>query len=114
MYILSELDKNNIDYILNGPEVGDNRLPGNLNLSFRDLDGDTITFYLNKQNVFVSTGSACDSTSIEPSHVVSSIGVPKEYINATIRISLGYQTTKEELEYGTNVLIDTLKQLKDE
>ena len=50
MYILSELDKNNIDYILNGPEVGDNRLPGNLNLSFRDLDGDTITFYLNKQN----------------------------------------------------------------
>lgn len=108
-YILNELKENKIDFILNGPKIGENRLPGNLNLSFRDLDGDTITYYLNKQNVYVSTGSACDSTSIEPSHVVSAIGVPSDYINATIRISLGYQNTFDEIKYAVEKLIEIIK-----
>jgi cysteine desulfurase len=84
-------------------------LPGNLNLSFKDLDGDTLTFYLNKKDIYVSTGSACDSTSIEPSHVVSAIGVPSDYINATIRISIGYQNTFEEIQYAVKTLIEIIK-----
>jgi len=112
-YIIDQLNVNNIDYILNGPEIGPNRLPGNINISFKDLDGDTLTFYLNKEGLYVSTGSACDSTSIEPSHVVSAIGVPENYIDATLRITSGYQNTFEEIKEASKILIETIKKIKD-
>ena len=111
-YFLKELDKAKIDYILNGPEIGQYRLPGNLNLSFKNFDGSDITYYLNKAGVYVSTGSACDSTSIEPSHVLKAINVPSDYIDASIRFSIGAYTTFEEVEYAVKSLISTLNELK--
>lgn len=111
-YFLEELDKANIDYILNGPNIGENRLPGNLNISFKDYDGSDITYYLNKAHIYVSTGSACDSTSIEPSHVLKAINVPSNYIDASIRFSIGEYTKKEEVEYSVNTLIEILNDLK--
>ncbi len=110
-YFLKQLDKNNIDYRLNGPDIGPNRLPGNLNLSFKDLDGSDITYYLNKAGIYVSTGSACDSTSIEPSHVLKAINVPSDYIDASIRFTIGEYTTKEEVEYAVNTLISIIRDL---
>lgn len=109
-YILNELDNNEIDYRLNGPEIGKNRLPGNVNISFFDLDGSELTYYLNKANIYVSTGSACDSTSIEPSHVLQAINVPQDYIDCSIRISIGDTTTFEEVKYATQTLIDLIKE----
>ena len=111
-YFLDELDNAKIDYILNGPPIGENRLPGNLNLSFKDYDGSDITYYLNKSGIMVSTGSACDSTSIEPSHVLKAINVPSEYIDASIRFTIGQYTTKEELETAVKRLIEILNELK--
>ncbi|AIO19666.1 Cysteine desulfurase [Candidatus Izimaplasma bacterium HR1] len=111
-YFLSELDKANVNYILNGPKIGRHRLPGNLNLSFKEFDGSDITYYLNKANIYVSTGSACDSTSIEPSHVLKAICVPNDYINASIRFSIGEYTTKEEVNYCVSTLIGILNDLK--
>lgn len=111
-YILERLDNAKIEYLLNGPEIGDHRLPGNLNLSFKDYDGSDITYYLNKAGIYVSTGSACDSTSIEPSHVLQAILVPSDYIDATIRISIGEYNTKEEIEYTVDTLIEILQKLK--
>lgn len=111
-FFLNELNKAGIKYILNGPEIGPNRLPGNLNLSFKDYDGSDITYYLNKSNIYVSTGSACDSTSIEPSHVLKAINVPLDYIDASIRFSIGEYTTFQELEYSVKTLIDILHKLK--
>ena len=61
----------------------------------------------------MSTGSACDSTSIEPSHVVSAIGVPENYIDATLRITSGYQNTFEEIKEASKILIETIKKIKD-
>ncbi len=110
-YFIDKLKENNIDFILNGPQISDNRLPGNLNISFKDLDGSDITFYLNKARIMVSTGSACDSTSIEPSHVLKAINIPNDYINASIRFSIGEYTTFEELEYSINSLINILNDL---
>lgn len=110
---LKRLNEAKIDYILNGPKIGENRLPGNLNLSFKDLDGSDITYYLNKNNIYVSTGSACDSTSIEPSHVLKAIEVPSDYIDASIRFSIGEYTTKEELEYSVTTLINIINDLKE-
>ena len=107
-YILDELDKANVDYILNGPKIGENRLPGNLNISIKDLDGSDVTYYLNKAGIYVSTGSACDSTSIEPSHVLQAINVPDDYIHASLRISVGDDTTFEEVEYATKTLIEII------
>ncbi len=106
---LKRLDEAKIDYILNGPEIGENRLPGNLNLSFKGIDGSVITYLLNKKGIYVSTGSACDSESIEPSHIVQEIGVPSEYIDATIRFSIGNETTFEELNYVIDNLIEIVK-----
>lgn len=112
-YFLKQLDKHDIMYILNGPEIGPNRLPGNLNLSFKDLDGSEITYYLNKAGIYVSTGSACDSTSIEPSHVLKAIRVPSNYIDASIRFTIGEYTTKEEVEYAATTLINIIDELKE-
>jgi cysteine desulfurase len=97
------------DYILNGPEIGENRLPGNLNLSFKGIDGLVLTYLLDKRGIYVSTGSACDSESIEPSHVIEAIGVPRDYINATVRFSIGNETTKEEVDYVIDNVLDILK-----
>jgi cysteine desulfurase len=93
-YFLNKLDENNIDYLLNGPNIGENRLPGNINISIKDYDGSDITYYLNKAGIYVSTGSACDSTSIEPSHVLQALLVPSDYIEASLRFSIGEYTTK--------------------
>ncbi len=111
-YFLNELRNANIDFILNGPSIGDKRLPGNLNLSFKDYDGSDITYYLNKAEIYVSTGSACDSTSIEPSHVLKAINVPIDYINASIRFTIGEYTTFEEVKYVVENLITILNDIK--
>lgn len=106
---LKRLDSENIKYLLNGPNIGEERLPGNLNLSFKDKDGLLLTYLLDKRGIFVSTGSACDSESIEPSHVILAIEVPRDYMNATVRFSIGNETTSEEVNYVIDNLIDILK-----
>lgn len=106
---LKRLDIESFDYILNGPDIGEDRLPGNLNLSFKGIDGLVLTYLLDKRGIYVSTGSACDSESIEPSHVIEAIGVPRDYINATVRFSIGNETTSEEVDYVIDNLIDILK-----
>jgi cysteine desulfurase len=111
-YFLLRLSNAQIDYRLNGPPIGEQRLPGNVNLSFKGYEGSDITYYLNKAGIYVSTGSACDSTSIEPSHVLQAIQVPSDYIDASIRFTIGEYTTKEELDYAIDTLIQILQDLK--
>ncbi len=97
------------DVRFNGPEIGGKRLPNNLSLSFKDVDGSILSFELNKLGICVSTGSACNSDSIEPSHVLQAINVPQEFINGTIRISLGKDTTIEDIKSVAESLINLLK-----
>lgn len=111
-FFLEELDKANIDYLFNGPPIGEQRLPGNINISLKGYDGSDITYYLNKAGIFVSTGSACDSTSIDPSHVLQTIKVPQDYIEASIRFSIGEYNTREQIEYAVHELIRILQELK--
>jgi cysteine desulfurase len=108
---ITHLDQANIDYRLNGPDIGLSRLPGHLNISIRNLDGADITYYLNKNNIYVSTGSACDSESILPSHVLRSIGVPENYIHASIRFSIGTDNTKEQIDYVAKTFIDIITKI---
>ncbi|MBW2333732.1 MAG: aminotransferase class V-fold PLP-dependent enzyme [Deltaproteobacteria bacterium] len=79
-------------------------LPGTLNASFDGAEGEAIILYLDLEGISVSTGSACASGSLDPSHVILATGLPAECAHGSIRISLGRENTREEVEY----MIDTL------
>ncbi|MCI8348048.1 MAG: cysteine desulfurase NifS [Firmicutes bacterium] len=83
------------------------RHPGNLNVTFKYIEGESILLLLNQFGISVSTGSACSSTSLEPSHVLSALGVPVEMIHGTVRFTIGDFTTKEDIDY----VVDNLKKI---
>lgn len=100
---------------LNGPKLT-NRLPGNLNLFFPNIEGESLMFYLNSKKVFVSTGSACDSKKPELSKTLKAIGLNPQVIKSSIRITLGKYTTKEEINKFIKILqaqLQILKQIKN-
>ncbi len=82
---------------LNGPE-GEKRLCNNINLSLFMIEGEQVREELDKKGIYVSTGSACSSSSTDVSHVMKAIRCPMEYIHGNIRLSLSRFTTKEELD----------------
>ena len=89
---------------LNGP-TGEQRLCNNINVSFFMLEGELIQGELSKKGIFVSTGSACSSSSKATSHVMKAIECPMEYLHGNIRISISKETTEEELD-------EALKEIK--
>ena len=99
--ILSEIP----DTILNG--TMDGRHPGNANITFKYIEGESILLLLNQFGISVSTGSACSSKSLEPSHVLTALGVPVEMIHGTVRFTVGDFTTKEDIDY----VVDSLKNI---
>lgn len=88
--------------VLNG-SVKD-RLPNNINISVLDIEGEAMLLWLDKYGVCVSTGSACDSQSLEPSHVILALGRSYEYANGNLRFTLGRMTTKKDLDYVLKIL----------
>lgn len=80
------------------------RLPNNINISILDIEGEAMLLWLDKYGVCCSTGSACDSQSLEPSHVILALGKPYEYANGALRFTLGRSTTKKDLDYVLKVL----------
>lgn len=99
------------------PEVDINgtmehRHPGNINLAFNYIEGEGILLLLDNAGIYVSTGSACNSASLSPSHVLSAIGVPVERIHGSIRFTIGDFTTKEDLDYVLDVLTDVVSKLR--
>lgn len=90
---------------LNGDRV--KRLPGNANFSFRFIEGESLLICLDGKGICASTGSACASGSLDPSHVLLAIGLPHEIAHGSLRLSLSGETTKEELDY----VVDCLKEI---
>ncbi len=97
-----------LDFIRNGG-TGDH-IPGNLSLSFRGMEGEAMLHRLDLMGICVSTGSACNSTSTELSHVLKAMGVPLEYAYGTIRISLGNENTEEDVD----TIASALKKIVDQ
>jgi cysteine desulfurase len=87
------------------------RLPNNLNISFAYVEGESILMSL--KNVSVSSGSACTSSSLEPSYVLRALGVEEELAHTSIRFGLGRFTTEEEIEYAANLTVSSIKRLRD-
>lgn len=88
------LDDNNVDYIRNG--VVPNHLPGLINISIKNSNGEMLLHRLDLMGIYISTGSACDSVNNQVSHVIKAIGVPMDYAEGTIRISFGKYNTADE------------------
>lgn len=96
-------------YLNGGREL---RLPNNANLSFGFIEGESILFTLDLEGIAVSSGSACSSGSLEPSHVILALGTPVELAHSSIRFSLGRETTEEEIDYTVEVLKKTVERLR--
>lgn len=118
-----DMDKNNLyvtdlrDYLINRIEKEipyaklngsrEYRLPGNINFSFRFIEGEGMLLRLDAKGICSSSGSACASGSLDPSHVLLAIGLPHEIAHGSLRISINEENTKEEIDY----LVDNLKEI---
>ena len=89
------------------------RVPNVSNLSFDGIDGESLLIALDLKGIAVSTGSACASGSLEPSHVLQAIGLSRDEVRGSLRFSLGAYTTREEIDYAISVLVDTVSRLRD-
>jgi len=94
----------------NGPRQG--RLPHTTNLSFEFVEGESLILSLDLVGVAVSSGSACTSGSLEPSHVLSAMAVPPEIAHGSLRFSLGRSTTEEDIDYVLQVLPGIVERMR--
>lgn len=90
---------------LNGHRL--ERLPNNANFSFRFIEGESLLIMLDMKGICASSGSACTSGSLDPSHVLLAIGLPHEIAHGSLRLTLSEETTKEDIDY----VIETLKEI---
>ena len=88
------------------------RLPNNINISFDRVEGEAMLLYLDHEGVAVSTGSACTSQSLDPSHVLVAIGCSHEQAHSSLRFTLGRSTTKEDLVFVLNALARVVQKLR--
>jgi len=114
-YLRDKLEKSIIEEIkdvkLNGGKSP--RTPNTLNISFKYVEGEAILLLLNEYNIAASSGSACTTGSLEPSHVLRAMGVPAEVIHGSIRFSLSRYTTEEEINFTIEKLKIIIKRLRD-
>ena len=97
---------------LNGPK-GDKRLPGNVNICFRFIEGESILLSLDFKGVCASSGSACTSGSLDPSHVLLAIGLPHEIAHGSLRLTMGEGSTEEDVDYVLEVVPPIIERLRN-
>jgi cysteine desulfurase len=105
------IEKNIKDISFNSPQEG--CLPGTINVSFDGAEGEAILLYLDLEGIAVSTGSACASGSLDPSHVLTSIGVPIEAAHGSVRISLGRDNTLDDVNYVVEKLTMVINKIRE-
>ncbi|MDQ1275809.1 MAG: cysteine desulfurase [Euryarchaeota archaeon] len=88
------------------------RLPGNLNFSFEYIEGESLLLMLDQMGICSSTGSACSSGSLDPSHVLNAIGVPPEVAQGSLRLTLGDANSEEDVDYVLEVLPEVVGKLR--
>ena len=110
-YYISQIEKK-IPYVkLNGHRT--KRLPGNANFSFKFINGEELLLNLDMKGICASSGSACSSASLEPSHVLLAIGLPPETANSALRITFGTDNTKDDVDFLVTSLIEIVKKLRN-
>ena len=109
-YFFRKVENRIVDIKINGNL--ENRLPGNANISFKNIDSGTLLLKLDEKGICVSSGSACASGSQEPSHVLVAIGLDKEFIQGTLRFTFGEDNSIEDVDYLVNVLESIINDLR--
>ena len=89
------------------------RLPNNVNYIFEYIEGESILLLLNAHGIAASTGSACTSASLDPSHVLLACGIPHEVAHGSLRLTLGEETTEEEIDYVLETVPKVVQRLRD-
>ena len=110
-YFEDEVSKRIPEIKINGK--GARRLPGTSSITFKYLEGESMLLNLSLKGIAVSSGSACSSDSLQPSHVLLAMGVPAEFAHGTLRFSLSKYTTKEEIDYTIESLVEIIGKLRD-
>lgn len=88
------------------------RLPGNLNFSFRYVEGESLLLFLDSKGIGVSTGSACSSKKLEPSHVLLSLGLKPEECHGSLRLSMGRSNTQEEVDFVAECIVEAVERFR--
>lgn len=113
-YLRDKLEKGILascpDVLVNGDPA--NRLPNTLNVSFQYIEGEAIAYHLSDLGICISTGSACASGSLDPSHVIRAMGVPFTAVHGSVRFSLSRYTTEAEIDYVLEKLPPVIANLR--
>ncbi len=109
-YLIAEIEEKIPHCRLNGDRK--RRLPGNVNFSFRFIEGESLLIMLDMKKICASSGSACTSGSLDPSHVLLAIGLPHEIAHGSLRLTLSYENTKEELDYVVEAVSEIVEKLR--
>lgn len=110
-YMIERISKEIPFVKLNGDPV--KRLPNNVNVSFRFIEGESLLLMLDSFGICASSGSACTSGSLDPSHVLLAIGLPHEIAHGSLRLTLSEETTKEEIDFTVDKLRDIVQNLRN-
>ena len=105
-YYFQKIKENISNVKINGSI--DHRLPGNANTSFKGINGGELLMKLDEKGICASAGSACSSGSSMPSHVLTAIGLTREYLEGTLRVTFGDENTKEDVDYLVESLVEII------
>lgn len=110
-YMISRIEKE-IPYVrVNGHR--EMRLPNNVNVSFQFIEGESLLLMLDNYGICASSGSACTSGSLDPSHVLLAIGLPHEIAHGSLRMTLSEETTKEDIDFTVDRLKEIVQNLRN-
>ena len=111
-FYFDEITKNIPNVKINGSK--EKRLPGNANVSFKNINGEQLLLELDSLGICASSGSACTSGQSEPSHVLTAIGLNAEYIQGSLRTTFGEENTKEDVEFLIKSIIEITNKIRKE
>ena len=112
-YLWQQVQKNIPEVHFNGPDIGEKRLPNNVNITFKNIEGEALILYLDEYGIMCSTGSACTSDSLDPSHVLLAIGLPYEMAHGSLRFTLGHCNSKKDIDYMMKYLPMIVAKLRE-
>ena len=109
-YLISEIEAKIPHRRLNGDR--EKRLPNNVNFSFQFIEGESLLIMLDMKGICASSGSACTSGSLDPSHVLLAIGLPHEIAHGSLRLTISEETTKEEIDFTVSAVAEIVERLR--
>lgn len=109
-YYFSQVEEKIPDIKINGHRT--KRLPGNANISFKFIEGESLLLYLDARGICASSGSACTSGSLDPSHVLLAIGLPPEIAHGSLRVTFGDDNEKEDVDFLVETLVEIVAKLR--